>query len=230
MNILIVDDDRNIRAMIRECLEQEGTSIDEAITGEQAIDKVDAAAKPYDVVMLDMKMPGMGGMQALRHMKIAHPGLQVVMITAYGTVETAVEAIKLGAVDYLRKPFTPNAVRTIVGQVAARPKLAEGAPETDYTKLKASRDEMISAVKNLLVYGKAQEAMTLLQRIVGENPDDPEAYNLLGLLMEVKGDMLAAQRMYRAALGLDPTYELARENLANTTEMKYRNQNIQKIK
>ncbi len=96
--------------------------------------------------------------------------------------------------------------------------------------MKASRDEMISAVKNLLVYGKAEDAMALLQRIVGENPDDPEAYNLLGLLMEVKGDMLAAQRMYRAALGLDPTYEPARENLANTTEMKYRSQNIQKIK
>jgi DNA-binding response OmpR family regulator len=230
MHILIVDDDKNIRAMVRECLEQEGTSIDEATTGEQAIDKVDSTAKPYDVVLLDMKMPGMGGMQALRRMKISHPGLQVVMITAYGTVETAVEAIKLGAVDYLRKPFTPKEVRAIVEQVASRPNLVEGATGTDYTSIKASRDEMISAVKNLLVFGKSDEAMTLLQKVVGEKPDDPEAYNLLGLLMEVKGDMLAAQRMYRAALGLDPTYVPARENLANTTDMKYRSQNVQKIK
>ncbi len=230
MRILIVDDDANIRAMIRECLDEPGNIIVEASSGEEAVAEVEAASAPFDVALLDMKMPGMGGLQALRQMKRLRPDQQVVMITAYGTVETAVEALKLGAVDYLRKPFTTKDLREIVKQVSSRPDFKDIVGQGESVSKKTERKDLISAVKSLLVYGKAEEAMALLQRMVGENPDDPEAYNLLGLLMEVKGDVLSAQRMYRAALSLNPNYEPARENLANTTEMRYRNQNTLKIR
>jgi len=230
MRVLVVDDDRNIRLMLKECLEQEDYSIDEAETGEQALEKLASAKEPYGAVLLDMKMPGMGGIEALKRMKQMDPALQVIMITAYGTVETAVEAMKLGAVDYLRKPFSAKDVRSLVKQVTSREALSTEAVERRVRSTEATRFEKISAIKSLLVNGNTDTAMELLQEMVGQHADDPEAFNLLGLLMEVKGDMLAAQRMYRAALSLDPTYEPARENLANTTEVKYRSQNISKIK
>lgn len=217
MRILVVDDEKNIRLMLTECLQGVADNIDLAVTGEEAIEKVDGEL--YDIVFLDMKMPGMGGMEALRRIKVKHPNQTVVMITAYGTIETAVEAMKLGAVDYLRKPFTPNEVRSLANQIAERPHLSSDDKETS--------ESLIEMAKHALVQRKPDEAMIYLQRVVAIDPTKPEPFNLLGLLLEVKGDLLAAQKMYRAALSLDPTYRPAQDNLHKTVEWGYRDDNIE---
>jgi len=105
--ILVVDDEPIIRESLKEWLEvEEGFTVDTAESGQQALDMLTAAA--YQLMLLDIKMPGMDGVEVLKKTKEDHGDIQVVMMTAYATVETAVEAMKVGALDYLIKPFDPE--------------------------------------------------------------------------------------------------------------------------
>ncbi len=101
--ILVVDDELVIRDSLKEWLEDESYSVDTAASGQEALDKL--ATKPYHLMLTDIKMPGMDGVQLLRRAHKSFPDLTVVMMTAYATVDTAVEAMKIGALDYLLKPF-----------------------------------------------------------------------------------------------------------------------------
>ena len=116
--ILIVDDDAGDRAMLRGILSSAGHRVVEAADGEAALRQVSAGA--FDVVLLDLKMPGMGGMEALRHIRQINPALPVLIMTAYATVETAVEAMKAGAYDYLSKPLDAEEVIDAVARTLAR--------------------------------------------------------------------------------------------------------------
>jgi two-component system response regulator HydG len=102
-NILIVDDDAAHRLMLREAVKDRGRRSLEASSGEEGLKVLETEA--VDLVLLDIKMPGMGGMEALKHIKAFNPVLPVIMMTAYATVQTAVEALKMGAEDYLLKPL-----------------------------------------------------------------------------------------------------------------------------
>lgn len=218
MKILIVDDEKNIRMMFVESLQGVAEEIEIAANGEEAIKKVNGDS--FDIVFLDMKMPGIGGMEALRRIKTDHPHQTVVMMTAYGTIETAVEAMKLGAVDYLCKPFTPNEVRTLANKIGRRPFLIS---ETE------NSESLLELAKSSLVIRKTDEAMGYLRKAIAMDPTKPESFNLLGLTLEVKGELLDAQKMYRAALSLDPTYKPAQENLHNSVQWGYTDGNLQEI-
>ena len=100
--ILVVDDEGSIRRTLREILEYEGFAVDEAENGPEALEKLKAS--PYDLVLLDVKMPGMDGMEVLQTIAEKMPDQPVVMISGHGTIETAVEATKLGAFDFIEKP------------------------------------------------------------------------------------------------------------------------------
>lgn len=105
--ILVVDDELIVRDSVKEWLAEEaGFSVDMAGSGEEAIEA--AKGTEYHLVLLDIKMPGMDGVEVLKKLKEIRPDTAVVMITAYATVETAVEAMKEGALDYLIKPFDPD--------------------------------------------------------------------------------------------------------------------------
>jgi heterodisulfide reductase subunit A len=114
-HILIVDDELVVRDSLKEWLEDEGFKVDMAESGAQALDKI--AKEPFHLMLLDIKMPGMDGVEVLRRSKEMRSELAVVMMTAYGTVETAVEAMKFGAMDYLMKPFDPNTLVPLVVQL-----------------------------------------------------------------------------------------------------------------
>ena len=102
--ILVVDDEFIVRDSLKAWLDDEaGFSVDTAESGPDALDKL--AKQSYQLMLLDIKMPGMDGVEVLQKSKEMLPDLQVVMMTAYATVETAVEAMKIGALDYLIKPF-----------------------------------------------------------------------------------------------------------------------------
>jgi two-component system, NtrC family, nitrogen regulation response regulator NtrX len=101
--ILIVDDEEPIRDVLRQLFEYEGHEVRTASSGHQALRSV--AQEPADVVFLDVKMPGMDGLEALGRLKEATPGAQMVMISGHGTIDTAVEATRKGAFDFLEKPL-----------------------------------------------------------------------------------------------------------------------------
>jgi two-component system NtrC family response regulator len=118
LNILIVEDGRSQREMLRDFLISEGHNVSEAENGESAIKAVQASH--FDLILLDYKMPGMDGLAVLKEVKRINHEIDVVIITAYGTIETAVEAIKVGAIDYITKPIELDELLILVDRVAER--------------------------------------------------------------------------------------------------------------
>ncbi len=115
--ILVVDDELVVRDSLKEWLEDEGFSVAMAESGDQALEKL--SAESYHLMLTDIKMPGMGGVELLEQAKAQYPDLTVVMMTAYATVETAVDAMKMGAIDYLMKPFDPEKMIPMVVSIYA---------------------------------------------------------------------------------------------------------------
>jgi NtrC-family two-component system response regulator AlgB len=116
MNVLLIDDDASLRKSIRLALETMGHRITEARDGSQAQDVLGRAL--FDVALLDLRLAREQGLDLLPALLRLAPGLSVVVITAYATIETAVEAMRRGAFDYLPKPFTPNQLRVVLDKVA----------------------------------------------------------------------------------------------------------------
>ena len=112
-SILVIDDDTEIRYSLARVLSTRGYQITEAASGEQGIAAVKKGPPP-DLVFLDVRMGGMSGIEALQHIRAANPKQLVVLMTAYGTAQTAIEAMKYGAFDYVMKPFDPAKVLSLV--------------------------------------------------------------------------------------------------------------------
>ncbi|KOH46490.1 sigma-54-dependent transcriptional regulator [Sunxiuqinia dokdonensis] len=104
--ILVIDDERSIRSTLKDILEYEKYQVDLAEDGQQGIDQV--RKNEYDIVLCDIKMPGMDGIEALEKIQILAPDVPVVMISGHGNIDTAVESIKKGAFDYIEKPLDLN--------------------------------------------------------------------------------------------------------------------------
>jgi CheY-like chemotaxis protein len=111
--ILIIDDEEHIRRMMRLTLETAGHSVGEAQDGPEGL-KLFGDGSAWDGVVLDQRMPGMDGLETLRRLKASNPRARVVMATAYASIELAVDAMKLGASDFVRKPLTPETLRNAV--------------------------------------------------------------------------------------------------------------------
>jgi len=240
--VLVVDDEKNIRLTIAQSLENLAVEVDNAINGEEALQKI--KQDDYRLVLLDLKLPGMDGIEVLRKIRGFNKDLKVLIITAHGTIENAVEAMKLGAVDFIQKPFTPDEVRGFVAKALARsegflsrlhldrskdveqtvesllageparplPSAKEQSPGYDY-------EGSIEQVKAAVEAYDFDTAASWAQAAIALDSSRPEAYNLLGVLLERRGGRLEAQRYYRAALALDPTYKPAWNNLNRSTQM-----------
>lgn len=110
--ILIIDDEEIVHKSCRKVFRQADYEIDTAWSGEEGLERF--AAGRYDVVITDLKMPGIGGLEALRRMKERRPAQVVIVFTGYANVGTARDSLKLGAFDYIPKPFTPKELREVV--------------------------------------------------------------------------------------------------------------------
>src|SRR6187401_2426923 len=119
--ILVADDEPNLRRVLTAILRREGYDVLQAADGSEAIDLL---AEPLDVVITDLKMPRVDGMEVLRHASAQLPNVPVIMITAFGTVDNAVAAVKAGAFDYLEKPFEQEQIRQIVNKAVAQSTLS----------------------------------------------------------------------------------------------------------
>src|SRR4029453_2211204 len=101
MRILVVDDEEHLRRMMRLTLEAAGYEVAEAADGEEALRLFDDGFR-FDATLLDQRMPGLDGLETLRRMKLLRADAPIIMVTAYGTIELAVDAMKLGATDFVR--------------------------------------------------------------------------------------------------------------------------------
>ncbi|MEE9437266.1 MAG: response regulator, partial [Candidatus Adiutricales bacterium] len=110
--ILLIDDEQIVRDSVERVLTKVGYEVALAADGPAGLKKIDR--EKFSLVLLDLRLPGNDGLAVLRKIKEKRPELQVVIISGYGTVKSAVEAMKLGAKDFLSKPFTPNELRRIV--------------------------------------------------------------------------------------------------------------------
>jgi DNA-binding NtrC family response regulator len=117
--ILIIDDEEHIRQMMRLTLEAGGYSVGEARDGQAGL-KVYGDGSGWDGVVLDQRMPGMDGLETLRRLKGGNPSARIIMATAYASIELAVDAMKLGASDFVRKPMTPETLRNAVAAALAK--------------------------------------------------------------------------------------------------------------
>ena len=112
LRILIVDDEPNLLESFKIRLEQKGYIVSIAASGQEAVVACDA--RSFDVVLLDIRMPGMDGLETLKRLKDSRPEQPVIMLTAHGSVESAVEAGRLGAFFYVEKPSTPQVVDLLI--------------------------------------------------------------------------------------------------------------------
>jgi FixJ family two-component response regulator len=209
--VLIVDDEKNILLALALALEKLPLTVETADTGTAALQKI--AAKSYGLLLLDLRLPDLDGMEILRRVAATRPEIKVIIITAYGSVDLAVEAMKLGAVDFLQKPFDTAEVRDMVSRVLDR-ETQEKQRGRDYDHYLDLADQRVRA-------GQFDPARVYAEKATFLDPRRPEAFNILGGLHETRGNRQEAHREYRVALELDPTYEPASRNLTRITSRPY---------
>lgn len=126
--ILIIDDEENIRRVTRLTLQAAGYEVGEAADGERGLEAFGDGSS-WDAVLLDQRMPGMDGLETLRRIKDRQPVARVIMATAYASIELAVDAMKLGATDFVRKPMTPEIVRNAVAAALSKQQPVSERPD-----------------------------------------------------------------------------------------------------
>ena len=163
--VLVADDKENMRRLVARILE-DTFEVEEAEDGARALALV--ATRSYDVVVTDIKMPGADGFELLAAVKAREPSTEVILMTGYATVPDAVRAMKLGAFDYLEKPFDPDAALAVVARAAERRRLAEAARlaaapgEEDSFHALVGRSPAMRAVYRLLEKAAAVDATVLI--------------------------------------------------------------------
>lgn len=125
-SLLLVDDEAPFVEAMSKRLTRRELTVDTALSGKEAVEKVDVGGpSKYDVVILDVKMPGMDGLETLAAIKSGHPTLEVVMLTGHATVENAIEGMKRGAFDYLMKPCDLDVLMAKVEEAVAKKRAHE---------------------------------------------------------------------------------------------------------
>lgn len=160
-NILIIDDERGIRRALREILEFENYEVDEAEDGFEGIEK--AKAQFYDVIFCDIKMPKMDGMEVLTELQKEKVESPIIMISGHGNIETAVEAIKKGAFDFIEKPLDLNRILVTIRNASVKQTLVE---ETKVLK------KTVQRFKGSSIIGETPEISKIKEMIAKVAPSD----------------------------------------------------------
>jgi DNA-binding NtrC family response regulator len=189
--ILIVDDEPNVRLMLETTLASVGYEVTEACDGQAALDRLSDSENNPDLVLLDLLMPRMDGMELLRRLRAKGNVIPVVILTAHGSIPEAVEAMKLGAIDFLTKPTTPDALRRVVAEVIERHAVPSAPVRPAETITKSSdRSKQIAfdlvRAKRAINRGRFSEAEVLLRELIALDPRSTDAHELLDRLVVLK--------------------------------------------
>ena len=149
MTIMIVDDEKIVRESLFHWFTKLGHTVEKASSGFEALERLEK--NPFDLLFVDIKMPEMNGIELLEKVKTEYPETIVVIITAYGSIESAVKAMQLGASDYLLKPFKPDFLSLVMEKISQQIKLS-----TEYNYLKG-RLEKITRFDDIIGQGPAME-------------------------------------------------------------------------
>jgi DNA-binding NtrC family response regulator len=155
LRIMVVDDELIVRESLYHWFKKGGHTVEAVSSGIEALDILEK--KPFEVLFVDMKMPRMNGLELLKRVKEAYPETIVILITAYGSIETSVEAMKLGASDYLLKPFKPDQLALVLEKITRERKLT-----SDY-----------HYVRGLL------EEITRFDNMIGQSPPMTAIFDLI---------------------------------------------------
>jgi DNA-binding NtrC family response regulator len=210
--ILIVDDEPNVRLTYRAALETEGFDVQEVSDGAAALREM--ADTNFDVAILDLRMPEIDGLELLERMHERRIQIPVVIITAYGDIPHAVRAMKLGAIDFLQKPLTPEVLRSSVGEILGRHAKPAARPESLETF-----DAQVQAAKRLINLRQFKGAREHIAKALEMRTDSEEVFNLAGVLFEMLEDYDRAKRYYGQAIRLNKNYEPAQQNMRRIYEL-----------
>ncbi len=153
--IMIVDDELSVRQSLREWFLEDGFEVETATDGNAALQKMNAG--PFDIIVIDLKMPGMDGISLQKRIREIDKSAAVVILTAYASVETAVEALKLGAFDYVTKPVDPDDLSNLVRNILHQRELAE-----ENIRLKETVTELSPTVPIIGVSSKMKRVLDLV--------------------------------------------------------------------
>ncbi len=159
--ILIVDDEIEMRIALEATLKREGYVTVTAENGQVGLDRL--GKEPFDLVLTDMRMPEMGGMDLLRSLKKHYPNVQVVMMTAYGTIDSAVESMKVGAFDYLLKPFSAEIVASTIKRAFL--KGASSTPEPIKEDTETPSEKKLPERKIVTANAKMKEKLEFVENV-----------------------------------------------------------------
>jgi DNA-binding NtrC family response regulator len=123
VNIMVVDDEEIVRSSLTSWLEEDGYNVEAVESGKKALERL--PAKSWDLMLVDLKMPGMDGLQLMEEVRKTHPDMLIIIMTAYATVDTAVKAMKQGAYDYFVKPFNPDDISLTIRKIVDHHKLVQ---------------------------------------------------------------------------------------------------------
>ncbi len=158
--LLIIDDERSILELLSTVFKKEGYEVKTSLSASKALDLIEK--QDYDLVISDIKLPEMSGMEILRKVKLKKPELPFVMITAYGSIKQAVEALKVGALDYVLKPFDVEELKIVVAQGLEKYKLKE-----ENIQLRKELEEKHKFENMVGKSRKMKEIYSLIERIAG---------------------------------------------------------------
>ncbi|HEY5706644.1 MAG TPA: response regulator [Terrimicrobiaceae bacterium] len=210
--ILIVDDEPNVRLTYRATLETEDFEVREASDASAALRELGERA--FDLAILDMRMPEVDGLELLERMRELEIQTPVVIITAYGDIPHAVRAMKLGAIDFLQKPLTPEALRSIVGEILGRHAKLMPHPASEETF-----EAHVQAAKRFINLRQFNGAREHIAKALEIRTDSPEVFNLGGVLFEMIEDYDRAKRYYGQSIRLNKNYEPAQQNMRRIYEL-----------
>jgi len=136
--LLIIDDDESVRLLLRDLLEEAGYTVRTAKSGEEALQLIRVAT--YDIIITDLRLSGMYGLEVVKEVRAIDPGIDVIVMTGYASVNSAVESMKAGAIDYITKPFNSDHIKMVVQKSLERREYQRLAQEREFYKVLSSID------------------------------------------------------------------------------------------
>ncbi len=202
--ILVVDDEKNIRLTVQHSLIAADYEVETAANGAEGLERF--RDDHYDLILMDLRMPQINGIEMLRTIREHDKHTAAIVITAYLTIDTLLEAFSLGVSDYIRKPFSPNDVREMVRRVLSRETLDTHSSESE-------ANPTIGLARKALAEQDLPRALDFAKRAAERDTNNPDSQAFLGIIQHLSGDYAGAEQSFHEALLLDPQHQLSRDYL-----------------